>query len=215
MSSDLELLRVESLGCQRCGLAAGRTNVVFGEGNPSAPLVLVGEGPGETEDATGRPFVGRAGQLLDQALKQAGMSRKHVYICNIVKCRPTLTEGGRLRNRAPAPDEIEACSDWLGRQLRAISPLVIVCLGAPSANALIHKGFRITAERGEWFTSQYARAITATFHPAYVLRQGGAAYEQGYGALMGDLLAARHKVIELRSEPVAEPAVEEEQLSLF
>ncbi|MFN7162664.1 MAG: uracil-DNA glycosylase, partial [Fimbriimonadales bacterium] len=133
------LAEVESRAkvCVACPLSQTRTQVVFGEGNPRAPLVIVGEGPGEQEDATGRPFVGRAGALLDKALREAGMARRHVYICNIVKCRACITENGRVRNRPPAPDEIQACFPWLDAQLTLIKPLVIVCLGAPAASTLI------------------------------------------------------------------------------
>ncbi|GBC91004.1 hypothetical protein HRbin14_01760 [bacterium HR14] len=204
--------------CTACRLAQTRTHVVFGEGNPRSPLVLVGEGPGEQEDATGRPFVGRAGQLLDKALHDAGMKRKHVYICNIVKCRASEVVNGRVRNRAPLPDEIQACLPWLDAQLTIIRPLVIVCLGAPSASLIIHKNFKILQERGQWFTSRWAPAAIATLHPAYILRQAGASFQQGYQYLVQDLLAARQKVIELRrlqEEQKLLPPNEEGQLSLF
>ncbi len=192
----------EASVCTRCDLSATRTKVVFGEGNPEAPLVFVGEGPGQQEDATGRPFVGRAGALLDECLRECGMTRKHVYICNIVKCRASFVEAGRVQNRAPRPEEIEACSDWLDRQLTAIKPLVIVCLGSPSANTLIHKGFRIMQERGQWFTtSRYARYIMAALHPAFILRQEGPAYEANRRTLIEDIESARRKVIEARKEP--------------
>ena len=123
----LALLAQEAAGCTRCRLAETRSNVVFGEGNPTAPLVFVGEGPGQTEDATGRPFVGRAGALLDECMGAVGITRKHVYICNVLKCRACITEEGRTRNRAPQQDEMDACAPWLRQQLEIISPLVIVC----------------------------------------------------------------------------------------
>src|SRR5438105_6870449 len=103
--------------CTACDLASSRTKVVFGEGNPEAPLVFVGEGPGQNEDATGRPFVGRAGILLDECLRENGMTRKHVYICNVIKCRACQTETGRMKNRAPRADEIDTCFQWLQQQL--------------------------------------------------------------------------------------------------
>lgn len=188
--------------CEACALSATRTKVVFGEGNPEAPLVFVGEGPGQTEDATGRPFVGRAGALLDECLQANGMTRRHVYICNIVKCRACIVEAGRVQNRAPAPSEVEACSEWLDKQLTAIDPLVILCLGSPSANALIHRNFRITQERGQWFTScRYARYAMATLHPAFILRQAGEGFESGRRQLIEDIDAARRKVIEAKKEP--------------
>jgi DNA polymerase len=197
----LELLRRPALGCARCGLSRTRTHVVFGEGNPAAPLVLVGEGPGENEDATGRPFVGRAGKLLDEVLLRNGMTRQHVYICNVLKCRAANMENGRWLNRPPAPEEISACQPWLEEQLAIIKPLVVVCLGGPAANTIIHKGFRITSERGRWFnTSPYARWATAVFHPAYVLRLHGPAYEAALETLIEDLGSARRKVIEVKRE---------------
>lgn len=190
--------------CTACALSTTRRSVVFGEGNPDAPLVFVGEGPGDREDATGRPFVGRAGILLDECLLECGITRKHVYICNVVKCRACIIENARARNRAPALQEIEACSPWLDQQLQILRPLVLVSLGAPSANKLIHRGFAITRERGQWFTScPYARYATAALHPAYILRQAGEAYEQARASLVADIEAARRKVIEARREPPA------------
>jgi uracil-DNA glycosylase family protein len=198
---ELEKVRQQALTCTACRLAETRTNVVFGEGNPRAPLVFVGEGPGEHEDATGRPFVGRAGALLDQALRENGLSRKHVYICNVIKCRASIVENGRVRNRPPYADEIAACHKWLDLQLTIIQPLVIVCLGAPAANTLIHKNFKMTQERGIWFPCHYARYAMATLHPAYILRQEGESYQQNYRLLVQDIAAARQKVIEAKKEP--------------
>jgi DNA polymerase len=204
--------------CTACHLAETRTHVVFGEGNPRSPLVLVGEGPGEQEDLTGRPFVGRAGALLDRALRDAGMGRQHVYICNIIKCRAFTMESGRARNRPPSADEIQACLPWLDAQLTIIRPLVIVCLGGPAASVVIHKNFRIMQERGQWFSSRWAPAAIAALHPAYILRQAGPAYEKAYASLVEDLKAARAKVIELKQrqqeqQPIVPP--EQEQLNLF
>lgn len=198
----LALLAQEASGCTRCRLAETRSNVVFGEGNPTAPLVFVGEGPGQTEDATGRPFVGRAGALLDECMGAVGITRKHVYICNVLKCRACITEEGRTRNRAPQQDEMDACAPWLRQQLEIISPLVIVCLGAPAANSLIHRNFRMTQERGQWFTSSpFCRYITAALHPAYILRQVGDSFQALRQQLIEDIDAARRKVIEARKEP--------------
>lgn len=138
----IEDLRNEAINCQKCDLAKTRTNVVFGEGNPETPLVIIGEGPGANEDATGRPFVGRAGQLLDEALRECGITRKHVFICNVVKCRACIIEAGSIKNRPPRVEEVEACFPWLLKQLEIIKPLVILSLGAPSANVIIHKDFK-------------------------------------------------------------------------
>src|SRR5947209_9561940 len=156
-------LQGPALVCTRCELSQTRTHVVCGEGNVDAPLVLVGEGPGETEDATGGPVVGRAGVLLDEALRENGMNRGHVYICNVVKCRAANFERGRWVNRPPRVEEAAACRDWLQSQLEIIRPLVIVCVGGPAANALIHSGFAITRERGQWFTeTPHAPWVMAT-----------------------------------------------------
>jgi DNA polymerase len=188
--------------CVACDLSEHRTNVVFGEGNPQSPLVIVGEGPGETEDKTGRPFVGRAGKLLDECLRECGILRKHVFITNVVRCRPTIEENGRLKNRPPRADEANTCiSLWLEPTLAAIEPLVILCLGAPSANAIIKKGFKMTQERGQFFDSKYARYAIAGLHPAYILRQQGEAFDQARASLVADIEAARLKVIEAKKEP--------------
>jgi uracil-DNA glycosylase family 4 len=190
--------------CTACDLSEKRTNVVFGEGNPNSPLVIVGEGPGETEDKTGRPFVGRAGVLLDECLRACGMLRRHVFITNIVRCRPTLVEGGRLKNRPPTAEEANTCiSLWLEPTLATIEPLVILCLGAPSANAIIHKGFKMMQERGKFFPTRYARYAIAGLHPAYILRQEGEAFDAARALLVQDIEAARKKVIEAKKEPPA------------
>jgi len=188
--------------CTACDLSEKRTNVVFGEGNPNSPLMIVGEGPGETEDKTGRPFVGRAGVLLDECLRECGMLRRHVFITNIVRCRPTLVEGGRLKNRPPTAEEANTCiSLWLEPTLAVIEPLVILCLGAPSANAIIHKGFKMMQERGKFFPTKYARYAIAGLHPAYILRQEGEAFDSARALLVQDIEAARKKVIEAKKEP--------------
>jgi DNA polymerase len=198
----VEALRQQASDCTACPLHESRTNVVFGEGNPATPLVIVGEGPGETEDATGRPFVGRAGQLLDECLRECGMTRKHVFITNVVRCRPTEREGNRLKNRAPHADEASICiSQWLEPTLQTIQPLVILCLGAPAASAIIHKGFKMMQERGQFFPTKYARYAIAGLHPAYILRQQGEAFDTARASLIQDIEAARKQVIVARKEP--------------
>ncbi|HVK06438.1 MAG TPA: uracil-DNA glycosylase [Armatimonadaceae bacterium] len=188
--------------CVACPLHVGRTNVVFGEGNPNSPLVIVGEGPGETEDKTGRPFVGRAGQLLDECLRECGMLRRHVFITNVVRCRPTLLEAGRLKNRPPTAEEANTCIGlWLEPTLSVIDPLVILCLGAPSASTIIRKGFKMMQERGQFYETKYARYAIAGLHPAYILRQQGEAYDEARALLVQDIEAARKKVIEAKKEP--------------
>lgn len=176
--------------CTGCALSERRRNVVFGEGNPGSPLVLVGEGPGDNEDATGRPFVGRAGQLLDKALLDNGLTREHVYICNVVKCRACDWSTGKPVNRAPTDEEIATCRRWLEPQLKAIGPKVILCIGAPSAKSLIRKDFKITAERGKYFPTELAKTAIATLHPAYILRNQSAQSDGGYSLLVSDIAKA-------------------------
>jgi DNA polymerase len=153
----------EDLGeCTRCKLHSTRHKIVFGDGNPKAELVFVGEGPGADEDAQGLPFVGRAGKLLTQMIEAMGLQRKDVYICNVVKCRPP-------ENRQPEEDEVSTCSPFLMRQIDAIAPKVIVCLGAVAAKTLLQTNRGISQFRGEWLEFR-GRKLLATYHPAYLLR---------------------------------------------
>ncbi len=148
--------------CQKCALGATRTNLVFGVGNENARLMFVGEAPGEQEDLTGTPFVGKAGQLLDKFLFAVDIPREDVYIANILKCRPP-------KNRDPLPEEEDACIGYLREQVKAIRPEIIVCLGRISAMRLIKPDFKITAEHGKWF-QKGGFWMTAVYHPAALLR---------------------------------------------
>ena len=148
--------------CRDFSLGAARHKLVFGVGDPCADIMFVGEGPGEQEDLQGEPFVGPAGKLLDTMLAIIDLDRSHVYIANIVKCRPPL-------NRDPKPEEITACHKWLSRQIAMVDPKVIVCLGRIAATSLIREDFRITREHGQWYEKN-GRRITATFHPSALLR---------------------------------------------
>lgn len=149
--------------CQRCALADTRTNVVFGVGPHDAEIMMVGEGPGEHEDEQGIPFVGKAGQLLDEMLSLVGLSReKNVYICNIVKCRPP-------KNRDPLNTEQDACIDFLRGQVALLRPKIIVCLGRVAANRLIHDDYKITKEHGKW-EEKAGVYMTGIYHPAALLR---------------------------------------------
>lgn len=197
----IDELRSRCIECTRCELADTRKNVVFGEGNPQSPLMIIGEGPGANEDATGRPFVGRAGALLDEALTACKMTRKHVWICNVLKCRACIMENGRTRNRPPATEEISACAPWLEQQIAIMQPLVILCLGAPAAKFVIKKDFRMTQERGIVYPTKYARCAIAALHPAYILRQAGETYDGGKSLLIADIDLARRQVIEAKKEP--------------
>jgi len=162
-SSGLTAVREDLGDCIRCKLHKGRKNIVFGEGNPNAVLVFVGEGPGQEEDLQGRPFVGAAGQLLtDIIVKGMQLKREDVYICNIIKCRPP-------GNRNPEPDEVEACEPFLIEQLRAINPKIIIGLGNVAVKTLLKTKEGITSLRGNWKTYQ-GIPLMPTFHPAYLLR---------------------------------------------
>jgi DNA polymerase len=158
----LRAIRDDLGDCRRCRLCERRTQVVFGVGDPGARLMFIGEGPGADEDAQGEPFVGRAGQLLTKMIEAMGLTRSQVYIANIVKCRPP-------ENRTPLPDEVATCSPFLLRQIAAIRPKVIVCLGTPSAQAILGTRETITRLRGT-FRDVGGYRVMPTFHPAYLLR---------------------------------------------
>jgi len=161
----LEELRVFLGDCQRCGLAARRNRIVFGEGAPQAAVMFVGEGPGADEDRTGRPFVGQAGKLLDAMIAAMGLRREEVYIANVVKCRPP-------GNRDPKPEEAAACAPFLDRQIELIQPTILVALGKPAANRLTGMNKAIGALRGKWL-SYRGVPLLPTYHPAYLLRSPG------------------------------------------
>lgn len=160
----------EVSSCTRCPLHRGRHRTVFGEGNPDADLMFIGEGPGHDEDMTGRPFVGRAGELLTRMITAMGLTRSDVFIGNVIKCRAP-------NNRAPTPDEVEACWGYLVRQIQIIQPKVIVTLGNPASHALLDTRVGITRLRGTWQTLPIlgegvgGTPVMPTFHPAFLLRQ--------------------------------------------
>ena len=180
-----EALRDRCLNCRACGLCETRTNVVFGVGNPAAEVLFVGEAPGEQEDLSGTPFVGRAGQLLDKFLYAVDIERKDVYIANILKCRPP-------KNRDPLPEEEDACIGYLREQVKLIRPKVIVCLGRVSAMRLIKPDFKITQEHGVWF-EKGDFLMTAVYHPAALLRD-----PRKKEAMLEDMKQIRAKLDEYR-----------------
>jgi DNA polymerase len=165
----LEDIRREALTCRRCALCSGRSNVVFGVGNPRARLMFVGEGPGMEEDRQGEPFVGAAGKRLTQWIGRIGLARQDVYIANIVKCRPP-------GNRAPLPEEAAACLPILRRQIRAIRPEILCTLGAVALNYLLGNNDRITRARGKWRDLE-GIPVLPTYHPAYILRNATREHE--------------------------------------
>ncbi len=198
--------------CRKCGIGATRRNAVYGEGDPCADVMVVGEGPGETEDKLGRPFVGRAGELLDKMLASIDLPRESVFICNTVKCRPTLDTGTRLANRAPTPEEMRNCRPYLDEQIEIVRPRVILALGAPAAKSFMGDKFSITKQRGQWFDGPSGIPVMATFHPAYVLRQTGGAMTEVKRLVWADLKAVRDR---LREPRAARAAGKPEQSSLF
>ena len=166
MDSNWQKLRSETLQCTRCGLSQTRNHVIFGEGNPNAGVFIIGEAPGRDEDLKGRPFVGKSGQLLDKILDACGFNREdHVFISNIVKCRPP-------NNRVPSPQESETCIPWLFRQIDLVNPAIIVLLGATAFKTLAGQQHRISREHGQWLTVQ-SRLAMPVYHPSALLRNPG------------------------------------------
>ncbi|HEX3552206.1 MAG TPA: uracil-DNA glycosylase [Thermoanaerobaculia bacterium] len=161
-ASELAALAVATAGCTRCRLSEGRTQVVFGTGNPAAELMFVGEGPGAEEDRQGLPFVGAAGELLNRIIQAIEKSRDEVYIANVVKCRPP-------GNRDPQPDEVTACRGYLDRQIALVRPRVLVALGRVAAQTLLGNDSPIGRMRGQWFRVQGIPTMV-TYHPAALLR---------------------------------------------
>ena len=190
----LELVRDEALACTACKLAdLGRTQVVFGMGDPGADLLFIGEGPGAEEDKQGLPFVGRSGKLLDKLLlEELGLTREAVYIANVVKCRPP-------GNRDPEPDEIATCRPWLERQLELVDPKVVVTLGKFSTQLLLDTKVGITKLRGREYRFGDA-VLIPTVHPAYVLRGGGEPMAQ----MRADLVRAKRALSRSRDDLLAE-----------
>ena len=162
MADSWEALKQDCMACRGCALAETRTNVVFGDGVEHAEILFIGEGPGQNEDEQGVPFVGKAGQLLDDMLEIIGLDRTKVYIANIVKCRPP-------QNRDPLNVEQDACIGYLRRQTALLRPKIIVCLGRIAAKAIIKEDFKITQEHGQWFQRGGVQ-MTAIYHPAALLR---------------------------------------------
>ena len=182
---DWETLRSGCLACTRCELCKTRTNVVFGQGVENAEVLFVGEGPGQSEDEQGLPFVGRSGQLLDRYLFAIDLDRsRNCYIANIVKCRPP-------QNRDPLPEESAACMPWLRQQFQLIRPKIVVCLGRVAAQRMLDPGFSISRDHGKFFDKQ-GTLFMATYHPAALLR-----YPDNKPAVFGDFVALRQKITEV------------------
>jgi uracil-DNA glycosylase family protein len=183
MEKSLKRLREEAKHCQDCPLWANATQTVFGEGEPHARVMLVGEQPGDEEDRKGHPFVGPAGRLLDRALEAAGIARDQTYVTNAVKHFKWQLRGKRRLHKTPAQREVDACHQWLEGEIRALRPQVIVCLGATAGRALLGPDFRVSVMRGRFMDSPHAPFVFATIHPSALLRlrdekEKEAAFEQ-------------------------------------
>ena len=170
-TSSLVEMRDASRECTACHLYKRATQTVFGEGPKSAPIMLVGEQPGDYEDVAGKPFVGPAGKIMDQALEEAGIDRKAVYVTNAVKHFKWEPRGKRRIHKKPNSREIAACRPWLEAELRLVKPKLLVCLGATAAQAIFGPSFRVTRERGKVLSSKFATRVLATVHPSSLLRQ--------------------------------------------
>lgn len=160
-----EALKRECAACRNCELCQTRSHLVFGVGREDAEVLFIGEGPGEQEDLQGEPFVGPAGKLLDDMLRMIDLERSKVYIANMVKCRPP-------HNRDPLPEEQQACSPWLQRQIALVDPKIVVCLGRIAAMGFLDPGFRITRQHGQWYDRD-GRRWMAMYHPSALLRDPG------------------------------------------
>jgi len=187
-------LRREAAGCKDCPLWANATQTVFGEGNARARIMLVGEQPGDVEDRQGHPFVGPAGRLLDEGLREAGMDRSALYVTNAVKHFKWEPRGKRRLHKTPAQRELDACYQWLEGEIAAVQPALLLALGATAAKALLGRGFRITQSRGVVQRREGLPDVIATFHPSYLLRlkdRPGA--EEAWSQFVADLrIAARY-----------------------
>ncbi|MHB8147702.1 MAG: uracil-DNA glycosylase [Vulcanimicrobiaceae bacterium] len=202
----------KTAACRLCTIGSERRNNVYGEGDPCARLMVVGEGPGETEDLLGRPFVGRAGQLLERMLAAIDLAREDVYICNTVKCRPTFPSPRGPKNRAPEPAEMANCRPYLDEQIDIIRPAAILALGAPAAKTFLGREFAIGKMRGKWYDGPLGIPLIATYHPAYLLRQTGGELKGVKRLVWSDLKAVRAKLQDLSAPP---PPAPPEQVGLF
>lgn len=188
----LEAFTRECLGCRCCDLAATRTHVVISRGNPLARLMLIGEGPGQHEDETGRPFVGRAGQLLDQILTSVGLDQEQdIYICNVVKCRPP-------GNRKPTPEEMAYCRPWLQRQIQLVNPDMVLLAGATAMMGVLGIKTGITKMRGQWIERE-GRVYMPVFHPSFLLRNGSRQKGQPKWLTWEDFKAVRARLDKLEA----------------
>lgn len=185
MYNNIEELEQEIQGCKKCKLCNNRNNIVLGSGNPNAEIMFIGEGPGADEDIQGKPFVGKAGKLMNMALQGLDIKREELYIANIVKCRPPS-------NRNPEQDEIKACLDYLRNQVMIVKPKIIVLLGSVALKSILGKEYNITASRGKWVEKKNIWYMP-TFHPAALLRDDTKKID-----FWNDLKLVKEKIKELK-----------------
>ena len=192
MAKSLKQLREEARACQDCPLWANATQTVFGAGDPHARVMLVGEQPGDEEDKKGLPFVGPAGKLLNRALEAAGVDREQLYVTNAVKHFKWQLRGKRRLHKTPAQREVDACHQWLEREIATVKPQVIVALGATAARAVIGKDFKVSVQRGQFVDSPLAPHVFATLHPSALLRvQDDEERERAFQQFVKDLSLIR------------------------
>ena len=188
-------IRKRASECYDCNLSNFRKNVVFGSGNSNSKLAVIAEGPSAADNHTSFPFSGPAGNMLDEVLAANELTRAEIWLTNIIKCRAADQNQNGLKNRPPKISEIKACSKWLDYELTIIQPFVILCLGSPAAKTLIKSGFKITEERGIWFTeTRYSPFAIATYNPAYVLRQEGVDFSILRSTIIEDIGIAKEKL---------------------
>jgi uracil-DNA glycosylase family protein len=187
---ELDAPRAQSKNCKACDLWHNATQTVFGEGNPGAKMVLVGEQPGDVEDLKGHPFAGPAGTMLDRALAEAGLDRRKLYITNAVKHFRWELHGQRRLHKTPAQQEIEACRRWLEGELATINPALVVCLGGTAARALTGRTIKLGGMRGQIYERDTGHALLFTVHPSYILRLHADSRTEAYDALVADLKIA-------------------------
>jgi uracil-DNA glycosylase len=190
-TTSLKVVREAATGCTACPLYKNATQTVFGEGPRNPPMMLVGEQPGDSEDLSGKPFVGPAGKIMDRALEEAGINRTEVYVTNTVKHFKWEPRGKRRIHQKPNSRDIAACRPWLEAELRLVKPGLLVCLGATAAQAIFGPSFRVTRERGKVLSSSLAGKVVATVHPSSLLRQPDeASREREYKHFVADLKVA-------------------------
>ncbi len=186
--------RAAAQTCARCALATTWRAVVFGSGGTAARLVVVGEGPSEVDELSGRPFSGPAGRLLDAWLKVVGLGPEHVWLTNAVRCPPARLEGGQLQSRPPHLAEVAACQHWMDVELRLLPVEVVLCVGATAARALMGRDFQLARDRGRWRHTANGTPALATYNPAYVLRLDGEARRRAEAAVADDLASVRARL---------------------